>query len=273
MNTDGKPNPSTARVKFTKLKLGHVCLRLTHFFKVASLFVLLGAAQNIQAQSIPKDMFNQPLMIDSLRGLVMATPFTVGSNSEGGYLRLPDGSVIHTVWPAALGVNSIDLGGQPVWPRCEPAVYSLARIMPNGRELWAKSYIRYSREIRKIEACDSDRFDFKLYSAISEVGMPGYYEMTYRNRIFQGIPGDSRGMFVLNPDTGNVDMDDPPKNLRVIDAYELRKLKLRIVEEVARDMAPILRGNKKLNPEFIHKREEYKRLEKALFPKSPPSKP
>ena len=72
---------------------------------------------------------------------------------------------------------------------------------------------------------------------------------------------------------GEIEMSDPPKNLVVIDAYELRKLKLRIAEEVARDVEPRLRANKKLNRHYTYAREEFKRLEKALFPKPPRSTP
>lgn len=270
MTIGGKNNSSMVRVVLINLCCGFVGLRQTLF---AILFTLLGTTPNANAQSIPMDMFNQPLMTDSLRSLVMATPFYVGNNEKGGYLRLPDGSVIRTVWPAALEVNRPEDGGEPGWPRCEPAVYSLARITPDGRELWAKSYIFYNKAHLKIEACDKDKFDFTIRTAISEAQTPGFYETPYLNRVFHGTPDDSRGRFILNPETGEVQMDSAPKNLRVIDAYELRKLKLRIVEEVAKDVAPILRRNKKLNPNFVHSREEFKRLEKALFPKPPPSNP
>lgn len=270
MTIYGKSRPSTGYSMFNNLRFGFVALRHT-ILKVV--FTLFSALSDAGAQPMPQDIFNQPLMVDSLRGLVMATPFTVGSNEKGGYLRLPDGSVIRTVWPAALEVNRREEGGEPVWPRCEPAVYSLARVLPDGRETWAKSYVYYWKTNLKFEACDSNRLGFTIHSALGEASSPGYYEMPYRNRVFHGTPGDSRGMFVLNPETGNVEMSDPPKNLRVIDAYELRRLKLRIAEEVERDMAPILQANKKLNPAFIHTREEFKRLQKALFPKPPPSNP
>ena len=103
--------------------------------------------------------------------------------------------------------------------------------------------------------------------------MPGYYEIPYRDRVIHGDPSDIRGRFIIDPTTGEVQKDTAPKNLLVIDAYELRKLKLRIREEVARDVEPRLRANKKLNRHFTYAREEFKRLEKALFPKPPPSTP
>lgn len=236
---------------------------------------VLCVAASTSVSAVPDDMFTQPLMVDSIRGLVMATPFFVGSNQTAGFLRLPDGSVIRTVWPAAMVVSRLANGGdgEPLWPRCEPAVYSLALVSPDGKERWAKSYIYYNKIQTRYEACDSSRVGFTVRSALSEVAAPGYYEIPYRNRVFLGDPTDRRNLVILSPDTGEVQMREPPTGLRAVDAHELRNLKVRLVDEIVRDMAPMLRANKKLYPEAVYTRELFKRLEKALFPIPPVSKP
>jgi hypothetical protein len=247
--------------------------QISTLFASSLVCALLGFVQLSGAQGFPKDWQTQPLMVHTLKGRIEATPFTVGSNVSAGFLRLPDGSVIRTVWPAALGVNLPELGGEPFWPRCEPAVYSLARVMPDGKELWAKSYIYYWKSNLKHEACDHPALSLKVRSALGELTRPNFYEVKYQNRIFAGDADDMSKRLLINPETGNlVDPSKAPTNLRIMDAYELRKLKLRIVDDVEKEMPQLRKADNKLNPDDIHTRELFKRLQKELFPKPPVTK-
>lgn len=158
--------------------------------------------------------------------MVLARPLDAIDRSGGG-LVLPDGSVIKTIWPAALEVTTITDNpkwvNQPVRPRCEPAVYSLARIMPDGKELWAKSYI-FKGKVTQI--CFAQYLGFDVHSALSEVEAPGFYLLPFNGRFFAGDPTDPNKI-EIDAATGTV-FGVSSKNLRVIDAYELRAIKRNI---------------------------------------------
>lgn len=198
--------------------------------------------------------------------LVMARPLYAIDRSGGG-LALPDGSVVKTVWPAALAVTTITdnpkWANQPVMPRCEPAVYSLARITPDGKELWAKSYIFKGKVM---EVCYAQYLGFDVRSALSEVETPGFYRLPFNGRFFVGEPTDP-GKFEVDAATGDV-FGAVPKNLRVIDAYALRALKDRIDKEIEEERPPPSTKKGRMN-EQVHKTQLFKRLEKTLFPNIP----
>lgn len=184
---------------------------------------------------------------------------------SGGGLTLPDGSVIKTVWPAALEVTTITdnpkWANQPVRPRCEPAVYSLARVMPDGQELWVKSYINKGEVT---DVCYAEYFGFDVRSALSEAVAPGYYRFPFAGRFFVGEPTDPR-KFEVDVATGNV-VGVVPKNLRVVDAAWLRQVKERIWSDLKKKYP-----DKKITDNFDWKRKPafFKAVEKAVFATPP----
>ena len=209
--------------------------------------------------------------------LVMATPFAI-TDTVGGSLLLPDGSVIRTVWPAAVEVTTIKLNpkwvNEPVTPRCEPAVYSLARVMPDGKELWAKSYIFKSK---MVVVCYADVWGYNVRSAMREAVAPGFYRRPFDGHFFIGEPADPKKIEVAVA-TGNT-VGAVPKNLRVIDAYQLANIKRGIYDaleakfpdpDIPADVANkvLLRafGLQRTRAELSRNQLLETRLEKALFP-------
>lgn len=188
-------------------------------------------------------------------------------DKSGGGLTLPDGSVIKTVWPAALEVTTITdntkWANQPVRPRCEPAVYSLARITPDGKELWAKSYI-FKRKVT--EVCHAQYLGFDVRSALSEVEAPGFYRLPFNGRFIVGSPTDA-DKFEVEAATGDV-FGTVPKNLRVVDAYELKALKERLDKEITGELPPPSTKKGQMNQQ-VHSTQLFKRLERILFPRLP----
>lgn len=214
-------------------------------------------------------------------------------NTYGAALTLPDGSVIKSVWPAALAVTEVasPLRTQPVSPRCEPAVYSLARVLPNGTELWAKSYLVRGPVV---DVCDPDKWGFTVRSGLGEFG--GHlgtddlvYLKPYDNTFFIGDlvtrhigkPNLPKTALHINADTGEV-VGKMPSNMRVIDAYELRAMKQELWAEIERQY-PVLQYTdlKKFQSradydteanwrERLRYRAQFRRLEALIFttPKS-----
>lgn len=206
-------------------------------------------------------------------------------NTYGAALTLPDGSVIKSVWPAAMEV--VDVANpwrtQPVTPRCEPAVYSLARVLPNGKELWTKSYL-----VRGpiIDACDPDKWGFSVRSGLGEFG--GFldtdalvYLKPYDGTFFHGNPKSSKQALRINADTGEV-IGQVPSNMRVIDAGKLRKMKQELWTDIERQY-PVLQDTELRNfrsradydteanwRERLRYRAQFRRLEALIF-KTPKS--
>jgi hypothetical protein len=220
----------------------------------------------------------QPLVAASTseaNGVVRAA---YSENTYGAALTLPDGSVIKVVWIAALDVVEVanPLLTEPVTPRCEPAVYSLARVLPNGKEIWAKSYL-YRGSV--IEVCDPDKWGFSVRSGLGEFGgVLGtddlIYLKPYDNTFFIGdivtrfvnTPDLAKHALHINADTGEL-VGETPKNMRVIDAHELRKIKLELEKQIDSEIPKgtiDLNGRKSL-PKF------FRRLEERIFPTPKPA--
>ena len=187
-------------------------------------------------------------------------------------LRLPDGSVIKTVWPAALSVVEVSnrpWPNEPVTPRCEPAVYSLARVMPDGSELWAMSYVHNSAPL--IDVCYAEYFGFTVRSRLGEVDSPGFYRLPYDGHFYIGDPDSGEGRLRIDAATGHV-VGKRPIDLRVIEAHELRELKLRIDKEISRELPHPASKKGQMNGE-VAMRQLYRRVEEALFaPANAPSR-
>jgi hypothetical protein len=241
----------------------------TSFVILIALLALVSFQMSMAANETAEELAKLPPKVDAARGLVVARPFIVASNVTGGVLRLPDGSVIRTVWPAALELSPLG-NGEPVWPRCEPAVYSLARMSPEGKVIWAKSYVYYWKENLKYEECMSEVWGFSIRSPLGEVTKPGYYRVEYDNRFFVGDPNELHALLVLDAGTGGVAMEKPPRNLRVMDAYQLQTLKYRIDKDIERQMPPSAEKSIQTYTR-IYKKKLFRRLQKAIFPKEPPS--
>lgn len=218
---------------------------------------------------------------------------TYSDNTYGAELTLPDGSVIKSVWPAAL--NVIDVANpwrtQPATPRCEPAVYSIARVLSDGKELWAKSYLLRGPII---DACDPDKWGFAVRSGLYEYG--GFlnpddliyltpYDGTFfigriANEFVRNTKPPEHGLRI-NADTGEV-VGQVPSDLRAIDAYQLRKMKAELWAEIE-SQYPVLQYTELKNfrsraaydteanwRERLRYRAQFKRLE-ALILKIPKS--
>ncbi|MCJ0762038.1 hypothetical protein [Variovorax terrae] len=193
-------------------------------------------------------------------------------NSLGAALTLPDGSVIKTVWPAALAVIEVasPLHTQPVSPRCEPAVYSIARVLPDGKELWAKSYL-FRGPI--INVCDPDKWGFTVRSGMYEYGgVLGVDELIYL-KPYDGtfFIGGIVNEFVLDKkppkhglhisaDTGDI-VGNIPANIRVVDAYRLREMKRSLEKKIESEIpkGTIDENGRKSTPKF------FRRLEDLIF--------
>ncbi len=195
----------------------------------------------------------------------------------GTSLKLPDGSVVKVVWPAALYVTAVPnlpWASTPSVPQCEPAIYSLVRVMPDGKELWVKSYL--ARHTVWFEECDRTLWGFEVRSRL----------MTLHDRLSYRVPFDGTFEMANTPyplkrpvrlridaQTGDV-IGQAPINLRVIDARTLLELKLRINNEILREL-PDAKSKRGQRNEEIHKNQMFLRLEQALFlsPKKPAGKP
>ena len=235
----------------TKFALRHICF--------TAMFIACGHTQ-AQTQATPSSP--RSATEGNQTNLIMARSLYAVDKSGGG-LDLPDGSVIRTVWPAALEVTTITVNpnwaNYPITPRCDPAVYSLTRIMPDGKELWAKSYIFRGKVI---DTCYAEYFGFNVRSALREVESAGYYRLPFSGRFFIEEPSSSRPIEV-DVATGDV-VGAIPKNLRVINAYALKALKERISKEI-HDELPLPSTTKGKMNEQVYKTQLFKRLEKALF--------
>jgi hypothetical protein len=239
--------------------------------------VLLTCCAAWAQTDFPKLKALKPI-VDAKTGFVLPD---VGLHEKGDNgLVLPDGSVIATVWPATLQISNYQIPSTPPLPKrpieqiCEPAVYSLARYTPEGKELWAKSYIFKGRVE---QACFAYYLGFDVFSAMQEVREPGYYAMPFNGRIVIGSYIDADpNKFEVDVETGEA-VQLVPKNLRVIDAYELRRIKEKIALELNRlfpEPELPIKGSSQLWKEFgrirsSHERSRhqlfYKQLEAALF--------
>lgn len=224
--------------------------------------ILIGPGDtSAQTQTLPPKLRSEA--VGNQTDVVMAQPLYSIDRSGGG-LTLPDGSVIRTVWPAAMEVTTITdnpkWANQPVRPRCEPAVYSLARVRPDGKELWAKSYI-FKGKVTNV--CYAEYFGFNVLSALNETVAPQFYRLPFKEKFIIEKPRSSTQIEV-NSETGEI-AGVTPKNLRVIDAYELKALKERISKVIEDELPPPSTKKGKMN-EQVHKTEFYSRLEKSLFP-------
>jgi len=181
----------------------------------------------------------------------------------GEELNLPDGSVIKTVWPTALCMADSDK--EPAWPNtpcspeCEPFIYSVARVMPDGKQLWAKSYIGRSREF--VDACDAYKFGFTIKT--------GMFNYKVSGRTFYVSPYG--GTFVLgkihfNADTGET-VGKPPPNFTVVDAAWLRQVKEKIWSDAIKRFPDMPFANYDPKQIQINKRRQAERtlLEKNRY--------
>lgn len=243
------------------------CRGQNRFLALAFFWLLLNCPMAMAFNETPEELAAMPPLIDEARGLVVARQFIVGSNEKGGVLRLPDGSVIRTVWPAALTLDPA-YNAEPVWPRCEPAVYSLARVMPDGKELWAKSYVYYWKSNLKYNDCPHPSWGFSIRSALGDVSEPGFYRVKYDRLFFIGeLPGSGRSLAV-DADTGEVRERSLPGNLAVIDAHVLKALKEHIHKDIEKNMPPYAEKNMQTH-ERIYRTQLFRRLQEKLFPKAP----
>lgn len=224
------------------------------------LALLVCATANAQSERA-QELALLPPQIDEAQNLVIARKYIVAGNQEAGVLRLPDGSTVRTVWTAALAVNPPQLGGEPLWPRCEPAVYSLARMTQRGVIVWAKSYVYSRPEFSKVESCSRDYYGYSIYSPLGEVTAPGYYELPFKGLFYIGDPKDRANRLTIDAETGQVIQDTVMARLRTIDASALGVLKQRISQE-------IYRHNNADRPSEEKERSQqlFVRVEKALFP-------
>lgn len=200
---------------------------------------------------------------------------TYSEKTYGAALTLPDGSIIKSVWPAALSVVEVAsaLRTQPTTPRCEPAVYSLARVAPDGRELWVKSYLTLGPAV---EVCDRDKLEFTVRSRLSEFGGALgtddlIYVKPYDNTFWAGnivsrsvgMRNTSNSVMRINADTGELSGTVPP-NVRVVDAYELRKIKQELETKILEELPPPSKKTEKRNWERATQ-QLFIRLEKKIF--------
>lgn len=190
---------------------------------------------------------------------------TRSNKSYGEELRLPDGSVIKTVWPAALCVAEVanrPWPNEPCSPPCEPAIYSLARVLPSGKELWAKSYL--VRVKQPYELCDSRTLGFTVTTRIFAIG--GYldsgllYKVPFDGTFYTSDPNLTKEYLRISEDTGDP-VGKIPSNMRVVDAYRLREMKQNLERQIESEIpkGTIDHNGRKSIPKF------FRRLEDLIF--------
>ncbi len=209
-------------------------------------------------------------LIDEVQGRMVARSFYIGSNVRGGILRLPDGGYIVTDWRAALETSSPDPAvGEPVWPSCEPAIYNLKKVLPDGRVGWERAYIISAPELLKsdsYESCDSDRFGFTVRSPLREIRFPGFYEINYRNRVFVWEDLDTGKSLVIDPSSGEIVGTRLNKKVIAIEPDKLRKLKIEVLKEIDAEVES--KKSRKVNEsdEEFRRSELFRRVHERLFP-------
>jgi hypothetical protein len=162
-------------------------------------------------------------------------------------------------------------------------VYSLARVRPDGKELWAKSYLVRGKVI---DVCHADKWGFTVRSGLGEFG--GFldtdalvYLKPYDGTFFHGNPKSSKQALRINSDTGEV-IGQVPSNMWVIDAGKLRKIKQKMWTDIERQY-PVLQDTELRNfrnradydteanrRERLRYRARFRRLEALIF-KTPKS--
>jgi hypothetical protein len=197
-------------------------------------------------------------------------------DSYGNELLLPDGSVIKLVWPTALCV--VDTPDRP-WPNepcapsCEPAIYSLARVLPSGQQLWAKSYIERSEELH--EACAPDKSGFTIKTHIVDIRKPFdsgmAYLKPYDGTFFLGIPGPSGGALasLYDADTGEP-ISKPHGDIRTVDAEWLRQVKQKIWDDLNKRFPDKKHSGK---VDFKKREKLFRAVEEAVFTQANAHKP
>lgn len=274
--------------KDISLQTGHV--RAIGF--VIALFGLMGCCSAEEARP--------PQSTISTDGLVktQTLPLTIGNAGQaiednfskwflGPAFDLPDGSQLKTVWPAALHVRDYSLDdkawkNQPIRDACEPAVYSLARVRPDGTAIWVKNYFHLA--VKPFEDCDSYRLGFEVWTRLHDLGGKLSYALPFQGVIDMDASVQDQDPYSVEPkmwlhldvNTGNL-VGDVPKNVRAIDAYELRSIKEKIALELNRlfpEPELPINGSSQSWKEFgrirsSHERSRhqlfYKQLEAALF--------
>lgn len=238
-------------------------------FKLALLLALVICIPCAFAQnSVPigkgsAETFQTKESIQNLGGIAVSY-----DKSGNPYLPLPDGSQITTIWPAAICVNVVDK--EPCKPECEPAIYSVARVMSDGKYLWAKSYL--VRASKKYVTCDSRVFGFEIWTPVYEVvvGKDAYlipdgktFALATGANIYKNgaLSPEATQYLLFDVTTGNA-LSQMPKNMRIIDAEWLRQVKQRSWDGLQKK-----HPDKKLTDNFDFKRTPkfFLATEKAIF--------
>ena len=136
--------------------------------------------------------------------------------------------------------------------------------MPDGKQLWAKSYVE--RSGRSIEVCDEGKWGFPVMSRMYGYGSSRDKALLY----VQPYSGTfALGNYVqLNAETGEA-IGAIPADFRVVDAVWLRQVKEKIWNDLKKKYP-----DKKITDNFDWKRMPafFKAVEKTVFATTPTTK-
>lgn len=177
-------------------------------------------------------------------------------------IELKDGSIVKMVQTPALCNDDINKPCDAQIDYCEPATYSLARIMPDGHIIWDKVYLE-NTTTKPEEACNpytsqGNLGGISIKTHLDELATRlNLYTLPDDTAVLLAAEDIKKPLFWINTENGNP-VGRYPYQVRVMDANRLLKIK----KEIRFELEQKYSGT---DAEFIIAPEFFKHLEAIVF--------